>query len=175
MYFDDAIDYIVGLYDASYLSKQIYIEDLCEKTWLKFFDYDFIFRRMKIDSFHYRWLHNTLKDINKSFNLFNDEITIVIDGPGIGGLIEKIEGIEFIIHSNEKDKHKNNPHVHAKYCNEELFIYIKDGKVLNNNSFKSKKKTKKAIDYVLNHKKELLESWNKITDSNLNIDVYFNI
>ena len=90
MYFDDAIDYIVGLYDASYLSKQIYIEDLCEKTWLKFFDYDFIFRRMKIDSFHYRWLHNTLKDINKSFNLFNDEITIVIDGPGIGGLIEKI-------------------------------------------------------------------------------------
>lgn len=175
MCFDDAINYIVESYDKSYLKKQIYVEDLCEKTWLNFFDYDFLFRRMGIDSFHYKWLHNKLKDIDISFNLFSDEITIVIDGPGIGGLIEEVEGIQFIIHSNEKDKHKYNPHVHVKYGNEELFIYIKDGMVLNNASFKNRKKTKIAINYVLEHKKKLLESWNKITNSNLNIDVYFNI
>ena len=175
MYFDNAINYIVELYNKDYLNKQIYVKDLCEYTWLKYFNYDFIMKEMNIDSYHYKWLHNKLKDVQTSFNLFNNIIEIIIDGPGIGKLIDELEGIQFIIHSNEKDKHKYNPHIHAKYNEEELFIYIKDASLLNDKGFKNKKKTKIAINYVKNNKRMLLESWNKITDSNLNIDVYFNI
>ena len=173
MPFDKAIEYIVGLYNKDYLNKQIYVKDLCEMTWCKYFDMDFIFRRMGYDSYHYKWLKSSLRDVDISFDLFSNTLEIIIDGPGIGGIVDRIEGMDFIIHTNEKDKHMNNPHVHVKYGGEELFIYIKDGSIKDNKSFKNKKKTKIAINYVKSNKRELLKAWNKITDSDLNIDIYF--
>lgn len=175
MYFNDLIDTIVGNYNKDYLNKQIYVEDLVELTWLKYFDYDFIFKRMECDSFHYKWLNNKLSKIQKSFNLFDNQINIVIEGPGIGRNIDNIEGISFIIHSNELDRHASFPHVHAEYSGEEIFIYIKDAKLLDNKGFKNKKKTKVAIAYVEDHKEELLRMWNLITGDTINIDVAFNI
>ena len=173
MKFYDAIDYIVSLYNKEYLNRQIYVKNLCEMTWGKYFSMDFVFKKMGYDSYHYRWLKSSLIDVQLSFNLFFNVIEIIIDGPGIGGIVNRIEGMDFIIHTNEKDKHMNNPHVHVKYENEELFIYIKDGSVKDNKSFKNRKKTKIAIDYIQSNKRELLEAWNRITDSNLNIDINF--
>ncbi len=84
MYFNDLINMIVGNYNEDYLRKQIYVENLVELTWLKYFDYDFIFNRMEYDSFHYKWLNHRLIDIQRLFNLFDNEINIVLEGPGIG-------------------------------------------------------------------------------------------
>lgn len=175
MYFNDLVNTIVGNYNKDYLNKQIYVENLVELTWLKYFDYDFIFNRMECDSFHYKWLNNKLCDIQKLFNLFDNEINIVIEGPGIGRNIDNIEGINFIIHSNELDKHAAFPHVHAEYSGEKKFIYIKGAKLLNNQGFKNKKKTKIAIDYVKAHETQLLKAWNLITGDNINIDIWFKI
>lgn len=130
---------------------------------------------MNVDDFHYSWLNYNIYDIQQSFNLFDEYIDIIIDGPGIGRTIGEFEGIKFIIHSDEKDKHGNNPHIHAKYQDEELFIYLKDATILNDKSFKNPKKTKAAIRFVLDNQKELLDSWNKIMESNLSIDVILNI
>ncbi len=175
MYFNDLINMIVGNYNEDYLRKQIYVENLVELTWLKYFDYDFIFNRMECDSFHYKWLNHKLIDIQRLFNLFDNEINIVIEGPGIGRNIDEKEGINFIIHGNELERHKAFPHVHAEYSGEEIFIYIKDAKLLNNKGFKNKKKTKIAVTYVKDHKKDLLKAWNLVTGDNINIDILFNI
>ena len=169
IYFDEAIDYIVGQYDKSYLQRQIYVQDLCEMTWCKFFDLDFIINKMELDSYHYKWLHERLCDVQQSFGLLDNELEIVIDGPGIGRNVDSFEGIDIIIKTAESG-HDNNPHVHAEYSGEELWIYIATGEVRDNKSFKSPSKTKKAINYVKENRKFLLDKWNKITNSNLTID-----
>lgn len=169
--FIDAVNEIISNYDSSYLNKQIYIENLVEKTWGRYLDDNFTIHYMKIDSFHYKWLNHSLKDIQKIFKLFNTEINIVIDGPGIGRVLERREGIKFIIHSDEKSNHEKYPHIHAEYSGEKIFIYIKDGSLLNNKGFKSKKKTKIAIDFVINNKENLLKQWNLIIGTSINIDI----
>lgn len=154
---------------------EIYIDNLVEKTWLQYFDQDFIINRMHCDSYHYKWLNEKLNNIQETFHLFCNELNIIIDGPGNGVIIDEEEGIKFIIHSNELDKHANYPHIHAEYSGEEIFIYLKDGKLLNNKGFKNNKKTKKAIKYVLENQEDLLKKWNLITGDNIKIDVSFYI
>lgn len=169
--FIKAVNIIISKHNSSYLNKQIYIEDLVEKTWGKYFNEDFTFHHMQIDSFHYKWLNYSLEDIQKVFKLFNSEINIVVDGPGIGREIYRTEGIKFIIHSDEKSSHEKYPHIHAEYSGEKIFIYIKDGSLLNNKGFKNKKKTKIAINYVINNKENLLKQWNLIIGTNINVTI----
>ena len=173
--FTDIIPKIISKYDSTLLQKDIYIEDLCQRTWMKYFSFQFTYQYMIVDDFHYDWLKFNLSDIQKSFNLFDDYIYIVVNGPGIGKSVGYSEGIHFIIHTDEKDKHEKYPHVHAKYQDEELFIYLKDASIVDDKSFKNPSKTKAAKKFILDHQEELLDSWNKITDSNLCIDVLFDI
>lgn len=169
--FIEAINIIISNYNKTYLTKQIYIEDLVEKTWGKYLDNNYTFNHMKIDSYHYKWLNYTLKDIQKVFKLFNETINIVIEGPGIGRELYRTEGIKFIIHSDEKNNHEKYPHIHAEYSGEKIFIYIKDSSLLNNKGFKNKKKTKIAIDYVNSNKEYLLKQWNLIIGTNIDVNI----
>ncbi len=148
---------------------QIYIENLVEKTWGSIFKEELI-DEMGIDSYHYKWLNHSIEEINKMFNLFKEPINIIIDGPGIGKLMGEEEGIRFIIHSDEKDKHANNPHVHCEYSGETIFVYLKTLEILNNKGVKNKKKTKIALKWIDYHKEELLSYWNQVVSSNANID-----
>lgn len=148
----------------------IYVEDLVEKTWGSILSEELI-NEMGIDSFHYRWLNYYIEDIGKMFNLFKEPINIIIDGPGIGKLMGEEEGIRFVIHSDEKDKHANFPHVHCEYSGESIFVYLETQELLNNKGFKNKRKTKVALRWIENHKEDLLNYWNRVVISDANIDL----
>ena len=74
----------------------------------------------------------------------------------IRGLVGKVKGISFVVHSNEQNHCI--PHVHAKYGKYEISIAIESGEVLAGNL--PSKNQKKAIDWVLSNKKKLLSDWN---------------
>lgn len=163
MLFVDAIHYIVGKYNKEYLNKQIYIQDLCELTWGKYFDFNFIMNSMEIDSYHYKWLKNTLLKVNESFHLFDNVINIIIDGPGVGLNLGEKEGIKFKINTNEAG-HEYLPHVHVEYSGEEIRISLIDLQILDGKGFSNRRKTKIAIEFVKNNREMLLEKWTLLTN-----------
>lgn len=152
----------------------IYIEDLIEKTWGKVVSNKMI-NIMGLDIYNYEWLKYKLIDIQKMFKLFDDVIDIFVEELGLGGVLGEKEGIRFIIHSNEKDKHAKFPHVHCEYSGEEIFVYLNDQSLLNGKGFKNKKKTKIALKWIKENKNDLLNYWNNIIISNADIDFDVNI
>lgn len=68
-------------------------------------------------------------------------------------------GIIYFFHTSEKP-HKEFPHIHARYAEEEISIYLKDFRV--DGHFKSGKKQKEALEYVGKHLQELYDEWNRI-------------
>ena len=74
---------------------------------------------------------------------------------GIGGILGEREGIKFIFHTREKDLH-NIPHIHCEYSGEEFRVNLYTLEIMDD-SFKSRKKTKLAMDVVTKIKMNLLE------------------
>jgi hypothetical protein len=98
------------------------------------------------------WIIKRLKEpidivefINQVFELYE-----------IRGQVGRINGISFIVHSNEQNH--SIPHIHAKYGEYEISVAIITGEILAGNL--PKKNRKIAVDWVLNHKKQLLSDWN---------------
>ena len=89
---------------------------------------------------------------------FIDEVFEVME---IRRRLGKENGIEFIVHSNEKNHAR--PHIHAKYGEYEISIAIDDQEVLAGNL--PKKNTKIAQNWVKTHKNELMEEWNSFAIS----------
>ena len=173
--FNNLIDSIIMSHTFPFKNIEKTVLNLLDLTWGKFYDEEFIKKYTNFNNYEYEWLEGNIEEIQKSFKLFDNELEIIVNGPGIGETVGEKEGIQFIIHSNEKDKHKYNPHVHAIYQDEELFISIKYGSILNSRSFKSPRKTKVAVKWVMDNQHYLLDSWNKTTDSDLCLDISFNI
>lgn len=97
--------------------------------------------------------HN-IKTINITYNV---EI-------GIGKAYGEEDGIKYRFHNNEKSIHNDIPHIHCKYGKEEIRIKLLDCNIMDNKSFKSPTKTKKARRYVKKNQKELLEIWENVVD-----------
>ena len=75
----------------------------------------------------------------------------------IRGLVGKVKGISFVVHSNEQNHCI--PHVHAGYGEYEVSIDIITGKVLVGNI--PKKNQKIAVDWVKKNRDKLLSDWKK--------------
>ena len=73
-----------------------------------------------------------------------------------------VEGINFIIHTDEKNH--NIPHVHVEYGEFSMSISLNDFTILACNNF-PKRKQRIAIDFVRKHREELLCDWKDIAIS----------
>ena len=152
--FSDMVEFLVKKNKISYL--QIYVEKLKTLTWGKLATDDLL-AYIVGDDYHYKWLNYKIGDINSIFNLFDNIINIIIDGPGIGFEIGNKEGIKFCIGSNEKDRHRYEPHVHCKYSGEKMRIRIDTLEVMKDDKpFKNTKKFKVAKEWIKLHQKSLL-------------------
>ena len=154
---------------------QIYVENLKTNTWEKILG-EQLASYCAGDDYHYKWLNYKLSDIEATFKLFDQVINIVIDGPGIGGLIGEDEGIKFIIKNNEKDRHEFEPHVHCKYSGEEMRIRIDTLQIMKDDKeFKNKRKTKIALEWVKENQQALLNYYNSFAIKGNNIPFEINI
>ena len=77
---------------------------------------------------------------------------------GIGGTLGESEGIRYFFHTREKDLH-NIPHIHCEYSGEEFRVNLYTLEIMDD-SFKSRKKTKLAMDVVTKNKDEFIRIWN---------------
>lgn len=170
--FPNMIDSIVNKNKIS--NFQIYVEDLKNNTWGKILGEE-LASYCAGDDYHYKWCNYKISDIQKTFNLFDKKINIVINGPGIGILLDKKEGIRFIINNNEKDRHEFEPHVHCTYSNEEMRIRIDTLQIMKKDKeFKNKRKVKIAKDWIRKNQKALLKYYNSFAingDSNIPLDI----
>lgn len=139
----------------------LYVKDLKTKTWGKILDENCI-NLIIGDDYHYGWLNYKLIDIQTAFSLFDEELEIVVNGPGIGESAGIFQGITFCINNNEKDRHQFQPHVHCKYSGEEMRIRIDTLKIMKNDKpFKNKRKVRIAIAWVEQNQKYLLDYYNR--------------
>lgn len=170
--FPDMIDTLVTKNNIQHF--QVYVENLKSNTWGQKV-HEELCNQMEGDDFHYKWLLYKIKDIQNFFNLFDSEINIVIDGPGIGRFIGEKEGIKFYINNKEKDRHRFEPHIHCKYSSEEMRVRIDTLKIMKNDKpFKNKTKVRKAINWIQKHKKPLLDFYNSFAineDNEINFEI----
>lgn len=164
--FPDVIEFIVDKNNIDHF--QIYVEDLKTNTWDKVLPDD-LSSQLQYDDYHYKWLNYTLKDVQDAFHLFDNVINIVIDGPGIGRYLGKMQGIKFYINNNEKDRHQFEPHVHCEYAGEEMRIRIDVLTIMKKDKpFKNTKKVKVALKWVKEHQRSLLKFYNDFAINNSN-------
>lgn len=139
---------------------QIYVENLKTNTWGKYFNDD-VLMFMDGDDYHYKWFNYKVGDIQDKFKLFDNVINIVIDGPGIGGLLDDEEGIKFYINNNEKERHEFEPHVHCTYSGEKMRIRIDTLEIMKKDKpFKNRRKTQIALEWVEKNQDALIKYYN---------------
>ena len=138
-------------------SEFVHVDNLMTNTWKKIFSPN-LASYMSGRDYYYEWLNYRIDNIQETFKLFDQELNIVCDNGGYGGYIGGIDGIKFYIHSNEKDRHANEPHIHCKYSDEEMRIRIDTLNIMKKDKpFKNRKKLKKAILWIQNNQAELLK------------------
>ena len=97
------------------------------------------------------------------------EIVVCLGG---GKDIINIEGIRFFYHSREPKKHL--PHIHAEYQNNEESIILmpeeEPPRIIG--SLKNKKKEKIAINFAKEHRKKLIENYDKFQNG-IQINSFF--
>ena len=153
-------------------TSQISVENLKQLTWGTLFNGDLL-DSINGDDFHYKWLDFRISDLQGTFGLFDSELNMVVDGPGIGAVVGSYEGIKFIINANEKDRHAGEPHVHCEYSGESLRLLIKNSQIMKNDKpFKNLKKLKKAQEWVKENQQKLLTCYLKINDISDNSIVF---
>lgn len=164
--FPDVIESIVDKNNIDHF--QIYVEGLKTNTWDKVLPED-LSSQLEYDDYHYKWLNYTLRDVQDAFNLFDNVINIVIDGPGIGRYLGEMQGIKFYINNNEKDRHQFEPHVHCEYAGEEMRIRIDELTIMKKDKpFKNAKKVKVALKWIKEHQSSLLKFYNEFAINNSN-------
>lgn len=82
-------------------------------------------------------------------------IDSVFDLVEIRAIVGKLNGISFVVHSNEQNH--NIPHVHAQYGEYEISIAIESGEVLAGNI--PPQNLKRAVKWVKKNKEKLLSAW----------------
>lgn len=77
--------------------------------------------------------------------------------------LARIDGVKFIVHSNERCGH-HKAHVHIQCGEAEYELSIPEGDILNASGKISKFKLKKAQEYVKDNPAFFAEGWNKYTN-----------
>ena len=103
-------------------------------------------------------MNTKIKTLEEFFKI-SDNTLVLHFVDGTGDTLCEIEGVSFVIHPNERDRHQFTPHIHCKYQGEETRIRICDATFMDK-GFKSKKKNKLAVDYVKKNKEKLMRIWN---------------
>ena len=107
----------------------------------------------------------TVDELRNLCNYVSYQIEIVYNvNYGYGKTYGKENGIKYFFKNNEKNIHYNLPYIHCRYSGESIRIAIQNCSILDNNTFKSPAKTKQAINYVKEHRSELLEFWVNVVD-----------
>lgn len=159
---NEAIDYVFNLYNIKLDDEQKKHRYINIMFYL-FNDFNFGFVEFDWD----KAMNTKVSVLEEYFNISKRVLTIhYVDG--IGEALDEVEGIKFIFHSNEKDIH-HVPHIHCRYSGEEFRINLNTLELIDN-PFKSKKKTKLAIEYVSKNKDELLRVWNLFVIKGLPFD-----
>ena len=107
----------------------------------------------------YKYDNVSLFELEKQFNISNKTFNIMLD-PGIGDRVGICRGIHFFFHTNEKDIH-HVPHIHCKCGNEEFRVNLNSLEILDKR-FKSRKRTKLAIEIIKTNQEELIKYWNNV-------------
>ena len=148
----ESIDYIFNLYNIK-LSKEQKKHKYSNLT-------EYIFGCFKSISFDYNEdeVMNTKIGVLEEYFKISERILSLHYIDGIGGTLGESEGIRYFFHTREKDLH-NIPHIHCEYSGEEFSVNLYTLEIMDN-SFKSRKKTKLAIDVVSKNKDEFIRIWN---------------
>lgn len=147
----ESIDYIFNLYNIK-LSKEQKKHKYSNLT-------EYIFGCFKSILFDYNEddVMNTKIGALEEYFKISERILSLHYVDGIGGTLGESEGIRYFFHTREKDLH-NIPHIHCEYSGEEFRVNLYTLEIMDN-SFKSKKKTKLAIDVVSKNKDEFIRIW----------------
>lgn len=148
----ESIDYIFDLYHIK-LSKE---QEKHKYSNLP----EFIFGCFNSISFDYNEneVMNTKIGVLEEYFRISKRILSLHYIDGIGGILGEREGIKIILHTREKDLH-NTPHIHCWYSGEEFRVNLYTLEIMDA-SFKSRKKTKLAMDIVTKNKEEFIRIWN---------------
>ncbi len=147
----ESIDYVFNLYGIK-LSK--------EQEKHKYTNFpEFIFGCFKSISFEYNEenVMNTKICILEDYFKISNQKLLLHYVEGIGEALGEKEGVKFFFHTREKDLH-NTPHIHCWYSGEEFRVNLYTLKIMDN-TFKSRKKTKIAMDVVAKNKDEFIRIW----------------
>lgn len=154
-----------GISNRFKTEKSYFIRNLYDITWGKYFpissNLGLIDNLLKIYDY-------TLFEIENSFNISDDILVIVLNGPGVGGCYDIKEGIRFYFHSNEADIH-HIPYVHCSYSGEEFRVNLCSLQIMDE-SFKSKTKTKNALKYIKENQEGLINYWNTYVSVDKKVD-----
>lgn len=159
MSFSDDIKFseVIKIIKEKYGAKRIFLEFISRILWSEFFDQE-ICQQINNDEF----LNLSLKELEKQFLVSNKILYIIVDPEGIGASIACVEGIKIFFHVNEKDLH-HTPHIHCAYSGEEFRVnLINNLPMKNDKTFKNKRKTETAINFIRNHNSELLNYWHRV-------------
>ena len=106
-----------------------------------------------------------------SEKLWYNTLIITINGPGIGGRVLEKNGVSFVIHGNERDRHEFIPHVHCFYSGEETTILIDSQELMKNSKpFKSRRKMIFAIKIIKEYKEDWKIIYNEMMKKDSSID-----
>lgn len=102
-----------------------------------------------------------LRKLNMYNNVTENKLQIEIIR-GIGGEVGRIKKIVFFFHMNEKDIHRNTPHIHCKHAGEEIRVNLNTLQIMDKREFKSKSNTKLALKAIKCNQEGLLKYWNDV-------------
>lgn len=106
--------------------------------------------------------NHVLSEDNISNFIKNNELEIKlihIVTPQNAKEFTRLNGLVYFFHTNE-NQHEHSPHIHVKYAEDEISIYLKDFCVIG--KLKNNKKEKEAIRFVKHNIDKINNEWNKI-------------
>lgn len=169
--------------NEKYYNQKIKINDNCtlidllkkiEEKYAQGMDYTFLITNLEhvlwgkynlrmleddIDEFDYYKMK--LSKLNRYNNIAKNKLKIIVTG-GIGGEVGRIKKIVFFFHMDEKDIHRNTPHIHCKHAGEEIRVNLNTLQIMDKREFKSKSNTKLALKAIKYNQEGLLKYWNDV-------------
>lgn len=169
--------------NEKYYNQKIKISDNCtlfdllkklEKKYALGMDYTFLIpnlervlwgkynlKMLEDDRNEFDYYKMKLSKLNRYGNITKNKLKIIVTG-GTGGEVGRIKKIVFFFHMDEKDIHRNTPHIHCKHAGEEIRINLNTLQVMDKREFKSKSNTKLALKVTRCNQEGLLKYWNDV-------------
>lgn len=151
---------LIDIYDKSSSTHSALIYDFETILWGKYFtnmNKEGCLLDERITENYYEY---SIGSLCSQFDIENKELEVWINPP-IGGYVGRNRGIHFFFHTNEKDIH-HTPHIHIKSGEIEFRVNLETLQVLDKKTFKSKAKTKLALQMIRLNQKELINYWNAV-------------